>query len=120
TILRPSIVESAKSYPFPGWNEGFTTTAPIIFMTLKGQRQLPGNPKLILDVTPVDQVASVMLAVAAQACIEQPKLVYQAATGASNPNDMERIIGMVGLFTRKTEMEKEDSLRVFREIAARF
>jgi hypothetical protein len=36
-------------------------------MTLKGQRQLPGNPKLILDITPVDQVAAVMLAVAAQA-----------------------------------------------------
>jgi len=120
SIVRPSIVESAKSYPFPGWNEGFTTTAPIIFMTLKGQRQLPANPKLILDITPVDQVASVMLAVTAQACIAQPKLVYQAATGASNPNDMERIIGMVGLFTRKQELEKEEGLRLFREISARF
>jgi len=48
SIVRPSIVESAKSYPFPGWNEGFTTTAPIIFMTLKGQRQIPANPKLII------------------------------------------------------------------------
>src|SRR5499433_2813489 len=120
SIVRPSIVESAKSYPFPGWNEGFTTTAPIIFMTLKGQRQLPANPKLILDITPVDQVASVMLAVAAQACVEQPKLVYQAATGAANPNDMERIIGMVGLFTRQQEMEKKEGLRLFREISARF
>src|SRR5712671_2557700 len=36
SILRPSIVESARVYPFPGWNEGFTTTAPIIFMVLKG------------------------------------------------------------------------------------
>src|SRR5438132_2705265 len=25
SIVRPSIVESAKDYPFPGWNEGFTT-----------------------------------------------------------------------------------------------
>jgi len=77
SIVRPSIVESAKDYPFPGWNEGFTTTAPIVFLTLKGQRQLPANKKLILDITPVDQVAAVMLAVAAQACVEQPKLVYQ-------------------------------------------
>jgi long-chain acyl-CoA synthetase len=120
SIVRPSIVESAKSYPFPGWNEGFTTTAPIIFMTLKGQRQLPANPKLILDITPVDQVASVMLAVAAQACVEQPKLVYQAATGAANPNDMERIIGLVGLFTRQQELENQEGLRLFREISARF
>jgi long-chain acyl-CoA synthetase len=119
SIVRPSIVESAKDYPFPGWNEGFTTTAPIIFMTLKGQRQLPGNPKLILDITPVDQVAAVMLAVAAQACVEEPKLVYQAATGDSNPNDMERIIGLVGLFTRQQELEKTEGLKLFREISAR-
>ncbi|HEY0347751.1 MAG TPA: AMP-binding protein, partial [Pyrinomonadaceae bacterium] len=118
-IVRPSIVESAKSYPFPGWNEGFTTTAPIIFMTLKGQRQLPANPKLILDITPVDQVAAVMLAVAAQACVEEPKLVHQAATGDSNPNDMERIIGLVGLFRRQQEQEKTDGLRLFNEISAR-
>src|SRR5438046_3233514 len=96
SIVRPRLDESANGYPFPGWNEGFTTTAPIIFMTLKGQRQIPANEKLVLDITPVDQVAALMLAVAAQACVEQPKLVHQASTGDANPNDMERIIGMVG------------------------
>src|SRR6266571_2718214 len=120
SIVRPSIVESAKDYPFPGWNEGFTTTAPIIFMTLKGQRQIPANEKLILDITPVDQVAAVMLAVAAAACVEEPKLVHQAATGDSNPNTMQRIISMVGLFRRQQELEKKDGLRLFREISARF
>src|SRR6266404_3139416 len=120
SIVRPSIVESAKDYPFPGWNEGFTTTAPIIFMALKGQRQIPANEKLILDITPVDQVAAVMLAVAAQACVEQPRLVHQVATGDSNPNNMERIISLVGLFRRQQELEKKDGLRLFREISARF
>jgi long-chain acyl-CoA synthetase len=120
SIVRPSIVESAKDFPFPGWNEGFTTTAPIVFMTLKGQRQLPANKKLILDITPVDQVAAVMLAVAAQACVEEPKLVHQAATGDSNPNNMERIIGLVGLFRRQEELQNESGLRLFREISARF
>ena len=111
SIVRPSIVESAMSYPFPGWNEGFTTTAPIIFLILKGQTQIPANEKLILDITPVDQVASVMLAVAAQACVEEPQLVYQAATGDSNPNNMERIIGLVGLFKRKHFQEKETGIK---------
>src|SRR5436189_403686 len=119
SIVRPSIVESAKSYPFPGWNEGFTTTAPIIFMTLKGQRQLPGNPKLILDIIPVDQVASVMLAIAAQACVEEPKLVHQVATGDSNPNDMERIIGLVGLDKRKYFEEKDTGVKILNQIASR-
>ena len=113
SIVRPSIVESAKSYPFPGWNEGFTTTAPIIFMALKGQRQIPADEKLVLDITPVDEVAAVMLAVAAQACVEEPKLVYQAATGDTNPNTMERIIRLVGLFRRQQELEKkpEEAIR---------
>jgi len=37
-IVRPAIVESALRFPFPGWNEGFTTSAPLVFMALKGQR----------------------------------------------------------------------------------
>ena len=119
TIVRPSIVESAKDYPFPGWNEGFTTTAPIIFLVLKGQTQIPANDKLILDITPVDQVASVMLAVAAEACVAEPKLVYQAATGDSNPNNMDRIVGLVGLYKRKHFQDKETGNRIINQIAAR-
>src|ERR1041384_703087 len=118
-IVRPSIVESALSYPFPGWNEGFTTTAPIIFLIRKGQTQIPANEKLILDITPVDQVAAVMLAVTAQACIEQPELVYQAATGDSNPNNMDRIIGLVGLDKRKYYEEKETGPKIWNQVAAR-
>lgn len=119
SIVRPSIVESALAYPFPGWNEGFTTTAPIIFLVLKGQTQIPANDKLILDITPVDQVASVMLAVAAQACVEEPRLVHQAATGDSNPNNMDRIIGLVGLFKRRHFQEKESGFKFLNEVVAR-
>ena len=119
SIVRPSIVESAMDYPFPGWNEGFTTTAPIIFLVLKGQTQIPANDKLILDITPVDQVASVMLAVAAEACVTEPKLVYQAATGDSNPNNMDRIISLVGLYKRKHFKERETGNKLINQISAR-
>ncbi|HEX8708017.1 MAG TPA: AMP-binding protein [Pyrinomonadaceae bacterium] len=119
SIVRPSIVESAMSYPFPGWNEGFTTTAPLIFIALKGQSLIPVNEKLILDITPVDQVSAVMLAVAAEACVEEPRLVHQAATGDSNPNDMRRIVGLLGLYKRKHFQEKETGFRLVNEIAAR-
>ena len=119
-IVRPSIVESALSYPFPGWNEGFTTTAPIIFLIRKGQTQIPADPKLILDITPVDQVASVMLAVSAQACVEEPRLVYQAATGDSNANNMERIVGLCGLDKRRYyEEEKDSGVKILNRIGAR-
>ncbi len=118
-IVRPSIVESAKDYPFPGWNEGFTTTAPLIFIALKGQQQIPVNDKLILDITPVDQVAAVMLGVAAEAIAGEPRLVYQAATGDSNPNTMERIVSLVGLYKRKHFQEKETGFGLLNELAAR-
>src|SRR5918996_867251 len=119
SIVRPSIVESAQSYPFPGWNEGFTTTAPLIFIALKGQQQIPVNDKLILDITPVDQVAAVMLGVSAQACVEEPRLVFQAATGDANANNMERIIGLVGLDKRRHFEEKDEGIKFFNRIAGR-
>jgi long-chain acyl-CoA synthetase len=119
SIVRPSIVESAINYPFPGWNEGFTTTAPLIFIALKGQSLIPVNEKLILDITPVDQVAAVMLAVSAQACVEEPRLVHQAATGDSNPNDMRRIVGLLGLYKRKHFLEKDSGFKIVNQVAAR-
>src|SRR5918993_1508331 len=118
-IVRPSIVESAAEFPFPGWNEGFTTTAPLIFIALKGQTLIPVNEKLILDITPVDSVAAVMLAVAAEACVREPRLVYQAATGDSNPNTMERIVGLLGLYKRKHFRDKDTGLRIVNEVAGR-
>jgi long-chain acyl-CoA synthetase len=63
-LVRPSIVESSQSYPFPGWNEGFTTTAPLILIALRGQPIIPVNEKLVLDIIPVDMVAGAILAAA--------------------------------------------------------
>ncbi len=33
-LVRPSIVETSVAYPFPGWNEGFTTSAPLAYLIL--------------------------------------------------------------------------------------
>jgi hypothetical protein len=60
-----------------------------------------------------------MLAVAAETIQSEPRLVYQAATGDSNPNDMRRIVGMLGLHKRKHFDEKETGFRIVNEIAAR-
>jgi len=119
TIIRPAIVESSVEFPFPGWNEGFTTTAPLIFLALKGQVAIPASNKLILDLIPVDHVAAGMLAVAAQAMVEQPKMVFQFATGDVNPNRMERIVSLLGLYKRKHFQEKESGFKFINEIAGR-
>ncbi len=118
TLVRPSIVESAQSYPFPGWNEGFTTTAPLILIALRGQPIIPVNEKLILDVIPVDMVAGVILAAAMNAMVDDtPPLVFQASSGDSNPNDMKRIVGLVGLYKRRHFEDKETGNKIVNKLA---
>ena len=119
-LLRPSIVESANSYPFAGWNEGFTTTAPLILIALKGQPVLPVNEKLILDIIPVDMVAGAMLGAAMNALVDdKPPLVFQACSGDSNPNDMKRIVGLVSLYKRKHFTEKDTGNKLLNAVNAR-
>ncbi len=118
TLVRPSIVESSQSYPFPGWNEGFTTTAPLILIALRGQPIIPVNEKLILDIIPVDMVAGVILGAAMNALVDDnPPLVFQASSGDSNPNDMKRIVGLVGLYKRQHFEDKETGNAVVNKLA---
>lgn len=118
TLVRPSIVESSQAYPFPGWNEGFTTTAPLILIALKGQPVIPVNEKLILDVIPVDMVAGAIIAAAMNVLVDNnPPLVFQASSGDSNPNDMKRIVGLVGLYKRRHFDEKETGNRIANKLA---
>ncbi|MFM8439859.1 MAG: SDR family oxidoreductase, partial [Acidobacteriota bacterium] len=119
TLVRPSIVESSLAYPFPGWNEGFTTTAPLILIALKGQPVIPVNEKLVLDVIPVDMVAGSILAAAMKTLVDDdPPLVFQACSGDSNPNDMKRIVGLVGLYKRTYFKEKEGGNSLMNSLSA--
>src|SRR3954470_22263954 len=117
-LVRPSIVESSNQYPFPGWNEGFTTTAPLILIALRGQPVIPVNEKLILDIIPVDMVSGAILAAAMNALVDPaPPLVFQVASGDSNPNDMKRIVGLVGLYKRQHFEEKETGSKIVNRLA---
>ncbi len=117
-LVRPSIVESSQSYPFPGWNEGFTTTAPLILIALRGQPIIPVNEKLVLDIIPVDMVSGAILAAAMNALVDpNPPLVFQASSGDSNPNDMKRIVGLVGLYKRQHYEDKETGNKLVNKLA---
>ncbi len=117
-LVRPSIVESSNQYPFPGWNEGFTTTAPLILIALRGQPIIPVNEKLVLDIIPVDMVSGAILAATMNALVDpNPPLVFQASSGDSNPNDMKRIVGLVGLYKRQHFKEKETGNKIVNRLA---
>ena len=49
---------SALRYPFPGWNEGFNTTAPLMYLCSRGTAPYPTGDDSALDVIPVDFVAA--------------------------------------------------------------
>ena len=118
-LVRPSVVESAINYPFPGWNEGFTTTAPLILIALRGQPIIPVNDNLVLDVIPVDLVAGAMLSAAMNALVDDnPPLVFQACSGDANPNNMQRIVGLVSLYKRRHFQEKETGNKIVNRAAA--
>lgn len=119
SIVRPAIVESAVSYPFPGWNEGFTTSAPLVYLALKGNHLVPTSKKLILDMVPVDHIAAGMLMVAAQACVEQPAIVHQLAAGDMNPSYIDRVATLTGLYKRKRLQDKDVGNKFMNQLLAR-
>ncbi len=115
TIVRPAIVESSIRYPFPGWNEGFNTTAPLMYLMLKGHRSVPMGEDTALDIIPVDFIASGMLLAAAAVLVDAHEPVYQLGSSDVNRISSKRLTGLTGLAVRQVHRDKaargEDKLR---------
>ncbi len=118
-IVRPSIVESALQYPFPGWNEGFTTSAPLAYAGLKGQRSLPTGEHTILDIVPVDLVAASLIAITAHTLTTRERRVYHQASGDVNPLYAARSSELVGLYRRRFFRNKSTGSKVWNEVQSR-
>ncbi|MEZ4311282.1 MAG: AMP-binding protein [Polyangiaceae bacterium] len=111
TIVRPAVVESSIEFPFPGWNEGINTSAPILYMATRGQIQFPGDPNVHLDVIPVDMVCAGMIASLAELMEGTHKPVYQYGTTDTNAASLTRFLEITGLYKRKLVHEgKKTSL----------
>lgn len=99
-IVRPSVVESTVNYPFPSWNEGINTSAPLIFIVRQGGLQIPGADNF-LDVIPCDMVAGALTVALGELLEGNAKPVYQAASSDTNPCTMRRFFELTGLYKRK-------------------
>lgn len=108
TIVRPAVVESSRRFPFPGWNEGFNTTAPLIYLVLKGHRQIVAGKDTNLDVVPVDYVAAGMIMATAAILADQHEPVYQLATSGVNPVTSKRLVELSGLAVRRHRKKLAD------------
>ena len=86
SIVRPSIIESAWSEPFPGWIRGFRMAEPVIISYARGLlSEFPGVPEGVVDVIPVDMVVAALVAVSARGPKDSGPDVTQVASGSANP-----------------------------------
>ena len=100
-IVRPAIVETSTSKPFPEWNEGINTSASLSYLLGTYFRQLPTNERKRLDIIPVDAVCQGMTLIAAAVIERRHDAMYQLATSVTNPCDLRRWIELTGLAHRK-------------------
>ncbi|HSO40568.1 MAG TPA: AMP-binding protein, partial [Labilithrix sp.] len=100
TVVRPACCESTIEFPFPGWNEGIGTSAPIIFLAMKGHHQLLGS-ECILDFIPADTVCAGMIVTLAELLEGTAKPVYQYGASDTNPGSSARFGELIGLYKRK-------------------
>jgi long-chain acyl-CoA synthetase len=100
TIARPACCESTIRFPFPGWNEGIGTSAPIIFLSMKGHHQIVGRD-VILDFIPADVVCAGMILTLAELLEGTAKPVYQFGASDVNPGTSERFGELISLYRRK-------------------
>lgn len=101
TIVRPSIVECARNYPFTGWNEGLNTAGPLAWLITTPFRNLPTQADHHFDVVPVDDVARGLVCIAAAAIRGQAGGVWQLASGDANPLKFGRTVELTGLAMRR-------------------
>ncbi len=101
TVFRPAVVESAMSFPFPGWNEGFNTCGPLAYLIGTWFKALPGREKNPFDVCPVDFVAAGIAVAAAAVLADCAEPIYQGATTERNRLTLGRANELTGLGQRR-------------------
>ena len=94
-------MESAIEFPFPGWNEGFNTSGPLVYLAGTWFRHVParsGNP---LDVIPVDEVCKALFIVGAALLRGEHRPVYQCGSSDRNFLPIDRLTELSALGHRR-------------------
>jgi long-chain acyl-CoA synthetase len=102
-VVRPSVIESALSDPFPGWNQGVNTSAPLTYLSGRGYRFYPAKGELVLDVLPVDLAAHAMIPILAALLLKRHEPVYQLCTSDRNPLTMRQLVELTALGNRREQ-----------------
>lgn len=109
SFVRPSIIESAMTKPYPGWIDGYKVADPLIMAYGRGVLpEFPGLADSILDVIPVDHVVNVIVALATQDVSRRGDDAYfQVVSGASNPLPFHEMVSAVREYFVKYPLEDD-------------
>ncbi|HLX36333.1 MAG TPA: SDR family oxidoreductase, partial [Candidatus Binataceae bacterium] len=105
-VVRPAVIESSLADPFPGWNQGVNTSAPLTYLSGRGYRFYPASAELVLDIIPVDLAAHAMIPILGALLTKRHRSVYQLCTSDVNPLPMRRLVELTALSNRR-EHRKE-------------
>jgi long-chain acyl-CoA synthetase len=111
-IVRPAIVESALSFPMPGWIEGGRTAAPLVLMAMGGLKDWPIRSDIALEIVPVDLVASAILMVCGLLLHGRAARVYQLGSADVNPYELGPLVRLLGAEARRAERQKQNGASV--------
>src|SRR3954447_18417370 len=112
TIVRPAIVESALTTPYPGWLESLKVADPIVLGY--GAGLLPGfgaSRSVRIDIVPVDFVANACLAPAAHPPADGVRTI-NLASGSRNPITIHGLAERSMHYFREHPLPGEDGLPV--------
>ena len=119
TVVRPAVIESAIADPFPGWNQGVNTSAPLTYLAGRGYRFYPAKAELVLDVIPVDLTAHAMIPILGALLIKRQQPIYQLCTSDRNPLPMRRLVELTALTHRRDHRgDKGSSARMAKHLEA--
>jgi len=104
-IVRPACCETTVAFPFSGWNEGISTSAPHTYLIMKGHMTIPGT-EAPLDLIPTDYVTAGMIMALAELIEGTSKPVYQFGASDLNAASIIRLGELIGLYKRKHFQKK--------------
>jgi len=105
TIARPASCESCLEFPVRAYNEGVTTSAPLMYLMLKGQVHILAK-HVPLDLIPTDYVVAGMILALAELIEGSAAPVYQFGASDVNPCTAQRFGELVGIYKRKYYQRK--------------
>jgi long-chain acyl-CoA synthetase len=99
TLVRPAACESTVAFPVRAYNDGVNTSAPLIYLIMKGEPQILGQ-HVPLDLIPADYVVAGMILALAELLEGSHKPVYHFGAADVNPCSVQRFGELVGLYKR--------------------